>query len=137
MSAIDGFADISVFVAVAEAGGFSEAARRLGVSRSAIAKAVARLEARLGVRLFHRTTRSHSLTAEGQMFQERCQRAVAELQAGREMLDAGRTAVTGRLRVSMPVLFGRRCVAPVKRHQEPTRWRHEEPIHPRYSEAPA
>ncbi len=112
MTTIDGFADVSVFVAVAEAGDFSAAARLLGVSRSAVAKAVARLEIRLGVRLFHRTTRRHSLTLEGQMFQERCQRAVAELQAGREMLDAGRTAVIGKLRVSMPVLFGRLCVAP-------------------------
>jgi DNA-binding transcriptional LysR family regulator len=78
-----------------------------------VGKTVGRLEARLGARLFHRTTRSLTLTDEGQAFYERCLRALAEIRAGEAMLDSGRREAVGRLRVSMPVLFGRRCVAPV------------------------
>ena len=110
---MDSFTDVPTFVAVVEAGGFSIAARRLNLSRSAVGKAVARLEDRLGVRLFHRTTRSLGLTDDGQAFYERCQRALAELRAGRALLDSGRKTATGKLRVSMPVLFGRFCVVPV------------------------
>jgi DNA-binding transcriptional LysR family regulator len=92
--------------------GFTAAAR-LNLSRSAVGKTIARLERRLGARLFHRTTRSQSLTEDGQIFYERCRRALEELQAGEAMLDSGRREAVGRLRVSMPVLFGRRCVAPI------------------------
>ncbi|MCI3179757.1 LysR family transcriptional regulator [Caulobacter sp. CCUG 60055] len=104
---------VSVFVQAAEAGGFAQAGERLGLSRSAVGKAVARLEARLGARLFHRTTRSQSLTDDGQAFYERCVRALNELEAGAAALDSGRREPVGRLRVSMPVTFGRRCVAPI------------------------
>ena len=109
----DTFDDVPAFVAVVESGGFSAAARRLNQSRSAVGKAVARLEGRLGVRLFHRTTRSQSLTEDGQTFYERCRRALEELRAGTALLESGRKTVGGKLRVSMPVLFGRLCVAPV------------------------
>lgn len=104
---------IGVFVASVENGGFSAAAGKLHLTRSAVAKTVARLEARLGVRLFHRTTRRQTLTEDGQLYYERCLRALEELRAGEAMLDSGKREVAGRLRVSMPVLFGRRCVAPV------------------------
>jgi DNA-binding transcriptional LysR family regulator len=109
----DDFSDIPVFVAVVEAGSFSDAARRLNLTRSAVGKAVSRLEERIGGRLFHRTTRTQSLTEDGQSFHEHCQRALAELRAGQNLMDSGRTEIRGRLRVSMPVLFGRRCVAPI------------------------
>jgi DNA-binding transcriptional LysR family regulator len=104
---------IAIFVEAAEAGGFSAAAARLNLSRSAVAKTVARLEQRLATRLFHRTTRSQSLTNEGQAYYEHCKRALAELRAGEALLDSGRQEVSGRLRVTMPVLFGRYCVAPL------------------------
>jgi DNA-binding transcriptional LysR family regulator len=104
---------IDVFVATVEARGFSAAAARLHLSRSAVGKTVARLEARLGVRLFHRTTRAQSLTDDGQIYYERCLRALEELRIGKAILESGRREATGRLRVTMPVLFGRRCVAPV------------------------
>jgi DNA-binding transcriptional LysR family regulator len=104
---------VSVFVEAVEAGGFSAAAARLNLSRSAVGKTVARLEARLGARLFHRTTRSQNLTEDGQAFYERCLRALDEIRMGEAMLDSGRREVAGRLRVSAPVLFGRRCVAPI------------------------
>jgi DNA-binding transcriptional LysR family regulator len=104
---------IGVFVAAVETGSFSAAAERLHLTRSAVAKTVGRIEARLGVRLFHRTTRTQSLTEDGQLYYERCVRALDEVRAAEAMLDSGRHEVVGRLRVSMPVLFGRRCVAPV------------------------
>ncbi len=96
-----------------EAGGFAKAADRLSLSRSAVGKAIARLEERLGVRLFHRTTRLQSLTEDGQQYYERCLRAIEELRAGESLLESGRRDVFGRLRVSMPVLFGRYCAAPI------------------------
>jgi DNA-binding transcriptional LysR family regulator len=104
---------VAVFVETVEAGGFSRAAERLALSRSAVGKTVARLETRLGVRLFNRTTRVQALTEEGLAYYERCQRALAELRAGESFLESGRTEVIGSLRMSMPVLFGRHCVAPI------------------------
>jgi DNA-binding transcriptional LysR family regulator len=104
---------VSVFVAAAESGGFSAAAAKLHLSRSAVGKTIARLESRLGVRLFHRTTRAQSLTEDGQAYFEHCLRALEALHAGGQMLESGRKEASGRLRVTAPVLFGRRCVAPI------------------------
>ena len=110
---LDGLDDIPVFAAVVEAAGFSAAARKLHVTRSAVAKSVARLEERLGAQLLHRTTRRQSLTRDGQTFYEHCQRALAELAMGTAQLESGQRTVRGTLRVSMAVLFGRLCIAPV------------------------
>lgn len=104
---------VAVFVETVEAGGFSRAAERLALSRSAVGKSIARLEARLGVRLFNRTTRVQILTDDGQAYYERCQRALDELRTAERYLESGRTEVAGLLRISMPVLFGRHCVAPL------------------------
>lgn len=104
---------IDVFVAVAEAGSFAQAAEGLHLTRSAVGKRIARLEQRLGVPLFHRTTRSQSLTDEGSLFYEHCQRALAEVRTGEAALESGKGHVSGTLRVSMPVLFGHLCVAPI------------------------
>lgn len=104
---------VEVFVAAVEAGSFAAAAVRLHLTRSAVAKTIGRMETRLDVRLFHRTTRSLALTEDGQGYYERCVRALDELRAGKAALDSGRNEAAGRLRVSVPVLFGRRCVAPV------------------------
>ncbi|EPD38608.1 MULTISPECIES: LysR family transcriptional regulator [Delftia] len=109
----DRLAGVSAFVASAEAGSFAQAAERLGLTRSAVGKAVARLEERLGARLFVRTTRSLGLTEDGQMFYERCAQALEDLDAARHMLEAGRREVVGRLRISAPVVFGRHHVAPL------------------------
>lgn len=113
MNAYDHFSGIAVFVTVVESGSFAAAASRLSLSRSAVGKTVARLEEKLGVKLIHRTTRTQALTEDGQLFYERCLRAVNEIRDGAAMLDSGRQAVRGRLRVSVPVLFGSRCVAPI------------------------
>lgn len=104
---------VSVFVEAADAGGFSAAAERLNLSRSAVGKTVAKLEQRLGVRLFHRTTRTQSLTDEGQLFYENCQRALSEIRAGEALLESGKQEIQGRLRLSMPVHFGRQCIMPL------------------------
>jgi DNA-binding transcriptional LysR family regulator len=90
-------------------------ARRAAAERhaSAVGKSVARLEKRLGVRLFVRTTRRQSLTEDGQAYYERCVRAMQEIEAGEDVLASSQRAPTGRLRISVPVLFGRHCVAPV------------------------
>ena len=113
---------VAVFVEAVQAGGFARAAERLALSRSAVGKAIARLEARLDVRLFHRTTRVQSLTEAGQIYYEHCLLALGELRAAHALLESGRREVAGRLRVSMPVLFGRHCVAPILfelAHQHP------------------
>ena len=71
---MDHMAGLGAFMQAAETRSFVAAGRQLGVSASAIGKAVARLEDRLGVRLFHRSTRSITLTPEGVLFLERCRR---------------------------------------------------------------
>lgn len=107
------FDGVTVFLEVVRLGGFTSAAEHLGLTRSAVGKAMARLEARLATRLFHRTTRVQSLTDDGQIYYEHCARAQAELQAAEAQMASGRHEMTGRLRVSMPVLFGRHCIAPI------------------------
>lgn len=104
---------VFVFVETVKAGSFARAAERLSVTRSAVGKAITRLEERLRVRLFHRTTRALSLTEDGRIYYESCLRALDELAAAESLLESGRKEVTGRLRVTMPVLFGRLCVSPV------------------------
>jgi len=104
---------VTVFVQVIEAGSFTLAAERMNLTRSAIGKVIARLEARLGVHLLHRTTRSQTLTEAGQAYYDRCVRALAELDAAEAELESGHSEPRGRLRVSVPLAFGHHCVAPV------------------------
>ncbi|CAM4292401.1 LysR family transcriptional regulator [Kerstersia similis] len=99
MDSLNGFV---VFVQVAETRSFVAAGRQLGVSASAIGKSVARLEEKLGVRLFHRSTRSVTLTAEGMLFLERSRRILAEIEAAEQELSQAASAPRGRLRVSLP-----------------------------------
>lgn len=113
MAVQDPLDGVSTFVQVVEAGGFTSAAERIGVTRSAVGKAVARLETRLGTRLLQRNTRSQTLTEEGQIYYERCIRALKELEAAEADLDSGRMEPIGRLRVSVPEGFGQLCVAPI------------------------
>jgi DNA-binding transcriptional LysR family regulator len=101
------------FVQAVESGSFAGAARRLRVTTSAIGKAIAQMEHRLGVRLINRTTRALSLTSEGRAYYEACVNALAEIDAAQSVLASRRQAPSGRLRVDLPLAFGRRCVAPV------------------------
>lgn len=95
---------LNAFVQTADAGSFAGAAARMGLSPSAVGKAVARLEARLGVRLFHRSTRSLTPTAEGALFLDRCRRVFCEIEAAELELSQTRQVPRGRLRVSMPLI---------------------------------
>lgn len=117
----DRFAEISAFVRTAEARSFTVAADRLGLSRSAIGKSVARLERRLGVRLLHRTTRSVALTDDGRAFHERCVRLLADLDEAETMMAGRRAAPRGRLRLDLPATFGRLHVMPLV-HRFLQRW---------------
>lgn len=104
---------IGTFVAAARARSFSEAALHLGVSRSAVGKSIALLENRLGVTLFHRTTRKVSLTADGEAYYQACIAAVDEISSVEQTFAQGQLAPQGTLRIDMPVNFGRRCMLPL------------------------
>ena len=78
---VDRFAGIDAFVATARAGGFTAAAEVLGLTPSGVAKSVTRLEARIGLKLLHRTTRRLTLTPEGEAYLAACTRAIDELEA--------------------------------------------------------
>lgn len=101
---MDSLSGFTVFVQVAETRSFVAAGRLLGVSASAVGKSVARLEEKLGVRLFHRSTRSITLTAEGTLFLERSRRILAEIEAAELELSQATGAPRGRLRVSLPLV---------------------------------
>lgn len=103
---------ISVFVRVAEAKSFTAAAKRLGMSPSAASKSLTRLEQRLGVRLFNRTTRTVNLTADGNAFYERCRVILSELEDAESALVREQSQPRGRLRVVMPPGFGRAVLVP-------------------------
>jgi len=101
---VESLSAIAAFVQAAEMRSYSEAARHLGVSASAVGKSVCRLETRLGVRLLHRSTRSITLTAEGAVFLERCRRILCELESAELELSETRQAPQGRLRISLPLV---------------------------------
>ncbi|MCM2394710.1 LysR family transcriptional regulator [Rhizobium sp. S95] len=92
------------FVQSAETGSFVAAGRKLGLSASAVGKAVVRLEQRLDVRLFHRNTRNMTLTEEGRLFLERCRRIFDEVEAAEAELARSNRTPRGRLRVSLPLV---------------------------------
>jgi DNA-binding transcriptional LysR family regulator len=101
MDSLSGFV---VFVQIADAGSLVGAGRLLGVSASAVGKSLARLEEKLGVRLFHRSTRSLTLTAEGARFLERSRRILAEIEATEQEMSEASSVPRGRLRVSLPLV---------------------------------
>jgi len=106
--------EMDVFSLVAEFRSFSAAGRKLQLSPSAVSKLVTRLEDRLGTRLLVRTTRSLQLTPEGEVYLERAQRILAEIEETERMFAAGGAAIPrGRLRVSASVAFGVGFVVPL------------------------
>ncbi len=104
--------EMEVFIRVVELGGFSAAARALAMTPSAVSKLVARLEARLGVRLLNRSTRQVQLTAEGGVFYERSVRVLADL-ADAERGAAANDSPRGRLSVNANVPFGEAALLPL------------------------
>src|SRR5277367_1026759 len=105
--------ELEAVVAVARRGGFRAAARELGMSSSALSHAVAALEARLGVRLFNRTTRSVALSAAGEQFVAEVAPALAVIRTAMEHIDEHRAEPAGVLRLNMPLGAGRMILAPL------------------------
>ncbi len=101
-----------IFAQVVAAGGFSQAAKTLGVSKSTVSKQISRLEARLGARLLNRTTRTVVMTEAGEAFYERARAIVAEAQEAQEAVNLLQAKPTGVLRVNAPMSFGTLHVAP-------------------------
>jgi len=100
------------FARVAELHSFTRAADALGVSRAVVSTHVAELERHLKCQLFHRTTRRVGLTSDGAEYLGRCRRILAELAAADEAMRGTRVAVAGKLRVDVPVAFGRSLLIP-------------------------
>jgi DNA-binding transcriptional LysR family regulator len=106
------FEDLRTFVEVADAGGVSPAARRLGVAKSIVSRRLIRLEQELGIQLLARTTRGAAVTEAGATFREHAARMCAEMDVAREtILPAG--DLRGRLRIAAPLTFGPTHLAPV------------------------
>ena len=104
--------DMCAFVRTVELGGFSMAARELGLTPSAISKLVTRLEGRLGVRLLNRTTRRLALTPEGEAYFERSQRILADISDAENEVARFRAQPKGELRINVGTAFGLHQLAP-------------------------
>jgi DNA-binding transcriptional LysR family regulator len=105
--------DMRYLVEVVDQGGFNRAAARLGVSKSIVSRRIARMEADLGVRLVSRTTNGINPTEAGLEFKARSERILAEVTEAREAVARQSGEMVGRLRISAPLSFGMRHVAPV------------------------
>lgn len=109
---MDALTDIAVFVQVVDAGSFTAAAERLELSKSVVSKYVTRLEDRLGARLLNRTTRRLSLTEVGRVFYGRAQQGLREIEEAEAEVSRLQGAPRGCLRITSPVSFGIRHIAP-------------------------
>lgn len=113
MPPFDHLGSVAAFVAAARHLSFTEAALTLGVTKSAVGKSVSRLEARLGAKLVHRSTRGLKLTAEGEAYLAIAARALEEIAAAETYLTSGKSAIAGRLRVDAPAAWGRAVLMPI------------------------
>ncbi|WP_067067649.1 LysR family transcriptional regulator [Roseateles chitosanitabidus] len=104
MDPSSGFSGLLAFVRTADLGSFVAAGRVLGISASAVGKAVTRLEQELGVRLLQRSTRKLALTEEGRQFHERCRRILDDLEDAKASVAHATAAPRGRLRISVPIV---------------------------------
>ena len=105
--------DTAIFVAVVQQGGFSHAAKHLGLSNGLISRRIAQLELNLGVTLIKRTTRQLHLTREGELFWQHAQRIQQELDAAVNLIQSSATKAKGTLRISAPCYFGRHYLTPI------------------------
>jgi len=110
---MDSLNAMEVFVRVVQAGSFSEAARSLSLTPSAVSKQVSRLEDRLGARLINRTTRRLGLTEEGSAFFERAQRILVDIEEAEQAVSHLHGAPRGTLKLNAPVIFGQAYIAPL------------------------
>ncbi|MYM63844.1 LysR family transcriptional regulator [Pseudomaricurvus sp. HS19] len=109
----DLFAGVTEFVETVRTGSFTAAGQRLGLTGSAVGKSVTRLEARLGTKLLHRTTRRLSLTPEGQTYFDGWVSIMGEVQGLEDAVVMGSGQIAGRLHLQLPAAFGRRHVMPI------------------------
>lgn len=107
------FGAIPIFVAVVKGGGFSSAARTLGVSKSAVSKRINQLEQDLGVRLLYRSTRKLSLTEAGVRYFEYAEQALLAANRAEDAVAEMQGEPQGKLKISSPMSFGRLCIAPL------------------------
>lgn len=110
---MESFGSIECFVRSAEGGSFAEAARHLSLTPAAVGKSVAKLEARLGVRLFQRSTRRLTLTEAGKLFLEEVSGSLTTIQNAMANLASAEGRPVGTLKVSMGTVFGNRYVVPL------------------------
>lgn len=110
---MDKLRTLKIFICVAQQASFAEAARQLDISAASVSRAVAALEAELGVQLLMRTTRSVRLTQEGEDFLARCEAGITEIESAFEIARSGQSGPRGTLTVTAPVMFGRLHVLPL------------------------
>lgn len=110
---MDRFSELKIMLAVADAGGFAKAALRLNSSPPAVTRAIAGLEARLGVEIFSRTTRSVHLTEAGRVLAERARIVLADLEAAEREASGEAAVPTGQLTITASVTMGRSILPPV------------------------
>jgi DNA-binding transcriptional LysR family regulator len=110
---LDRLTGLEVFAKVATAGSLSAAGRAMGMSQTMVTKHIAALEARLGVKLFHRNTRRLSITEAGRNYLEASERILADIEAAEAAVTADRVEARGLLRLNAPVAFGARQIAPL------------------------
>ncbi|WP_278809888.1 LysR family transcriptional regulator [Obesumbacterium proteus] len=113
MRRADHLGSITAFVSTAQLGSFTAAAEKLGLTKSAVGKSVSRLEDRLGLKLFQRSTRSLSLTPDGERFLTSCQSAIEILEQAEAELTSHTSQPSGQLRVDLPAAFGRQRILPI------------------------
>jgi LysR family transcriptional regulator for bpeEF and oprC len=109
---MDQLLGMRVFARVAEMGSFARAADSMDLSRAMVSSHVAQLEKHLGTRLLHRTTRRVSVSPEGAVYLERCKRILTEIQAADDVLKHARARPQGKLRVDVPIAFGKHLLLP-------------------------
>lgn len=112
---MDRISEMRTLVAVADAGSFSDAAKRLGLSPPTVTRTIAALEQRLGARLFVRTTRSVRMTDAGAQFAEDARRLLADIDLAQQIAAGQHGHARGVLRITAPVLFGEQYLMPVLR----------------------
>jgi DNA-binding transcriptional LysR family regulator len=108
---MDRFQTIESFVRIAHAGSYTKAARQLGLSRALLSRRIIELEARLGVRLLNRSTRSVSLTAEGRAYLTRCKQVLDDMESAEREIARGVQTPLGGIRVLAPKSFGVTCLS--------------------------
>ncbi|HJV84156.1 MAG TPA: LysR family transcriptional regulator [Noviherbaspirillum sp.] len=109
---MSGFSEFIAFAVTARHASFARAGRELGITASTVAKRILRLEERLGIKLFHRTTRQVTLTSDGEALYARCEKVLADIDEIESLASGTSGEPRGQLRINMPITYGKRIVIP-------------------------